>query len=95
MQTWEYCEVEVTIGGPLTGIHGQLTSFKPDGNHIEDSGKYGKLMVSKTTWYAHKHRSFPRTHSYGGEAADKCFAYALSVWREYYEQEIVPRWRNA
>ncbi len=46
MQTWEYCEVEVTIGGPLTGIHGQLTSFKPDGNHIEDSGKYGKLMAN-------------------------------------------------
>ena len=52
----------------------------------------GKLMVNKNTWHAHKHRTFPRTHGYGGEKADKCFAYALSVWRDYYEQEIRPKW---
>jgi glycosyltransferase involved in cell wall biosynthesis len=52
----------------------------------------GQLMVNKQAWYAHKHRAFPRTHGYGGEKADRCFAYALSVWREYYEQEIKPKW---
>jgi glycosyltransferase involved in cell wall biosynthesis len=52
----------------------------------------GKLMVVKSAWYAHKHRSFPRTHGYGGEKADKCFAYALSVWRQYYDEEIRPKW---
>lgn len=52
----------------------------------------GKLMVNKNTWYAHKHRDFPRTHHYGGEKADKCFAYALSVWEDYYNKEIKPKW---
>jgi glycosyltransferase involved in cell wall biosynthesis len=52
----------------------------------------GKLMVNKNTWHAHKHRDFPRTHGYGGEKADKCFAYSLSVWKDYYEQEIRPKW---
>lgn len=51
----------------------------------------GKLMVNKNTWHAHKHRSFPRTHGYGGEKADRCFAYALSVWEDYYNKEIKPR----
>jgi|SRR3990167_2191772 len=53
----------------------------------------GKLIVNKNTWHAHKHREFPRSHGYGGEKADKCFAYALSVWRNYYEKEIQPRWK--
>lgn len=53
----------------------------------------GHLVVNKLTWYAHKHRSFPRTHGYGGEKADKCFAYALSVWEDYYQNEIVPKWK--
>ena len=52
----------------------------------------GKLMVNTNTWHAHKHRKFPRTHGYGGEKADKCFAYALSVWRDYYLNEIQPKW---
>lgn len=52
----------------------------------------GKLMLNKNTWFAHKHRSFPRTHSYGGQKADTCFAYALKVWRNYYEGEIKPKW---
>jgi len=52
----------------------------------------GKMVVNKQTWYAHKHRSFPRTHNYGGERAEKCFAHSLSVWRDYYEQEIRPAW---
>lgn len=56
----------------------------------------GKLMVNKNTWHAHKHRDFPRTHNNGTPETpakqDEGYAYALSVWRDYYENEIVPKW---
>lgn len=81
-------------------VIGELQSEGYD-THYQDSHemvfktwkKGGKLMVNKKTWHAHKHRDFPRTHGYGGERADKCFAYALSVWRDYYEKEIKPKWK--
>lgn len=81
-------------------VIGELQSEGYD-THYQDSHEMvfktwkagGRLMVNKNTWHSHKHRSFPRTHGYGGEKADKCFAYALSVWREYYEKEIVPKWQ--
>ena len=57
----------------------------------------GKLMLNKNTWFAHKHRSFPRTHSNGTKENpsndEQGYAYALKVWREYYEKEIVPAWK--
>lgn len=50
----------------------------------------GKLMVNKNTWHAHKHRSFNRTHNNGTEENpsnnEKCFAYSLSVWENYYNE---------
>ena len=53
-------------------------------------------MLNKRTWFAHKHRSFPRTHNNGTEENpaknEEGYAYALKVWREYYEKEIVPLW---
>ena len=52
----------------------------------------GKLMVNKNAWHAHKHRKFPRTHGYGGQLARDAFAYAISVWGDYYHNEILPRW---
>ena len=52
----------------------------------------GKLMVNKNTWHAHKHRSFPRTHNYGTKEAAPGWAYSLSVWKDYYESEIKPKW---
>jgi glycosyltransferase involved in cell wall biosynthesis len=56
----------------------------------------GKLMLNKNTWFAHKHRSFPRTHNNGTTenpaSCEKGYAYALSQWKDYYEKEIVPRW---
>ena len=59
--------------------------------------KGGHLMTNKLTWHAHKHRSFPRTHHNGTAENpaknDEGYAYALKVWRGYYEQEIVPRWQ--
>jgi glycosyltransferase involved in cell wall biosynthesis len=56
----------------------------------------GKLMVNKNTWFAHKHRSFPRTHNSGTKEnpskSEEGFAYCLSVWKDYYEKEIRPKW---
>ena len=45
IQRWEYCELEVTIGGPLTGVQGQLAIFKADGQFLERKGKYGILLA--------------------------------------------------
>jgi len=53
----------------------------------------GKMVVNKLTWYAHKHREFPRTHSYPPGEADHTFAHCLNVWKDYYEQEIIPAWQ--
>lgn len=56
----------------------------------------GRLMVNKKTWFAHKHRSFSRTHSNGTpenpSKNEECWAYALKVWGEYYK-EIKKLWR--
>ncbi|MFA6416466.1 MAG: glycosyltransferase family 2 protein [Candidatus Paceibacterota bacterium] len=73
------------------------------GTHYQDSIEMifktwkagGKLMLNKNTWYAHKHRSFPRTHNYGGELADASFKYGLDTWGEYYKKVIKPRWQTS
>lgn len=54
----------------------------------------GRLMLAKNTWYAHKHRSFGRTRHIGSAITSPGNAYALATWKEYYEQEIKPRWFN-
>jgi len=46
----------------------------------------GKLMLNKKTFYAHKHRSFNRTHDYPGELADASFRFALEKHGEEYER---------
>lgn len=51
----------------------------------------GSLMVNKNTWYAHKHRSFPRTHHLPHDKAKPGWEYSLSVWRDYYEAEVKPK----
>src|SRR3990167_3602043 len=57
----------------------------------------GKLMVNKNTWHAHKHRDFPRTHNNGTPENpsnnEQCFAYSLSVWKDYFLNEIKPKWK--
>ncbi len=57
----------------------------------------GKMMLNKNTWYAHKHRSFARTHNNGSPEnpanCDAGYAYALSVWKDYYENDIRKHWR--
>lgn len=77
------------------------------GPHYQDSHEMvfktwkagGKLMVNKNTWYAHKHRSFKRTHNNGTKENpsnnEACWAYSLSVWRDYFEREIKPKWEHA
>lgn len=54
----------------------------------------GKLMVNKNTWFAHKHVSFPRTHSYGNTDFYPNLKYAHDLWRPYYE-EIKKKWKQA
>jgi glycosyltransferase involved in cell wall biosynthesis len=59
----------------------------------------GKLMVSKKTWFAHKHRSFTAGRHEGTKTNPsnrggnfESGQYALKVWREYYEKEIKQKW---
>jgi len=54
--------------------------------------KGGKLMLNKNTWFAHKHRSFSRTHNYGTAEATPGWKYSLDLWKDYYLNEIKPRW---
>ena len=51
----------------------------------------GKLMINKKTWYAHKHRSFNRTHHYPIERAIPEFAFAVDLWKDDYEK-VRERW---
>ena len=54
----------------------------------------GKLMVNKNTWFAHKHKSFRRTHDEETIPAlkEQSYKYALDTWKEYYLNEIKPKW---
>lgn len=55
----------------------------------------GALMLNKNTWFAHKHRSFARTHNNGSPENPhkrEHWLYSLNTWRDYYEQEVRPRW---
>ncbi len=70
------------------------------GTHYQDSMEMvfktwqagGKLMVNKNTWHAHKHRTFPRTHDYGGAEKDAGYAYSLNLWKDYYDNVIRKKW---
>lgn len=74
------------------------------GPHYQDSHEMqfktwkaeGKLMLNKNTWFAHKHRSFSRTHNDGTieNPANKehGWKYALDTWGNYYK-EIKEKWR--
>ena len=56
----------------------------------------GKLMVTKNTWFSHKHRSFPRCHNGGSPENPHKREYwleALAQWRDYYINEIKPKWK--
>jgi glycosyltransferase involved in cell wall biosynthesis len=60
----------------------------------------GRLIVSKKTWFAHKHRKFVQGRHEGTKENPSLRGsnfesgqYALKVWRDYYEKEIKPRWK--
>lgn len=56
----------------------------------------GRLMLNKNTWFAHKHRDFPRTHQEGSpenpSKREASWTYSLKVWEDYYIKEIKPKW---
>jgi len=52
----------------------------------------GKLMVNKNTWFAHKHRSFPRTHNHDSVESRNTFAQMLTDYGDYYNEVIKPKW---
>lgn len=74
------------------------------GPHYQDSHEMvfktwkagGKLMLNKNTWFAHKHISFRRTHNQGTSENPahkyQSYQYALDTWKEYYLNEIKPKW---
>ena len=74
------------------------------GPHYQDSHEMifrtwqaeGKMMLNKNTWFAHKHRSFSRTHNEGTKEnpanRDSGWKYSLDTWRDYYEETIRPKW---
>jgi glycosyltransferase involved in cell wall biosynthesis len=70
------------------------------GTHYQDSIEMifktwqagGKMMLNKNVWYAHKHRNFKRTHNYGGDLANASFTHAINVWKDYYVNEVRPKW---
>ena len=45
MQKWEYAELEVTIGGPLSGTKCEATIYQPNENHKKIGGNFGKLIA--------------------------------------------------
>jgi glycosyltransferase involved in cell wall biosynthesis len=56
----------------------------------------GHLMLNKNTWFAHKHRSFARTHNNGtkeNKHTEANWLYSLETWRDYYEKEVRPKWK--
>ena len=84
-----------TVGELQTEGYGPLIQ-----DSVEVCMKYwkvgGRLMLNKNTWFAHKHRSFARTHNGGSpENRANCeqgYTYALEQWEDYYNKEIKPKW---
>ena len=75
-----------TVVGPLqTEGYGPLYQ---DSTEISfktwESG--GKIMTCKRTWYAHKHRSFNRTHHYPVRRAKPEWEWTLARWANNYER---------
>ena len=74
------------------------------GPHYQDSHEMqfrtdqagGKLVLHKGTWFAHRHRSFSRTHNDGTveNPANKeaGWRYSLDTWQEYYETVYRKKW---
>lgn len=80
-----------TVGELQTEGYGPLIQ-----DSVEVCMKYwqagGRLMLNKNTWFAHKHRSFARTHNNGTpDNPAKCddgYTYALKLWEPYFHEVI-------
>lgn len=53
----------------------------------------GRLMRNNNMWYAHKHRSFSRTHNINAEESQKSFDYARKLWEPYFK-ELQKKWKK-
>jgi len=84
-----------TVGELQTEGYGPLIQ-----DSVEACMKYwqvgGRLMLNKNTWFAHKHRDFPRTHNNGTVENpannEQGYTYALQVWEKYYTDVLLPKW---
>jgi len=76
--------------------HNVIGKLQSDGygTHYQDTtemlfktwGKGGRLMLNKNAWYAHRHRSFNRSHQYSLSKAIPGWNYALlKHWNQYLE----------
>lgn len=45
MAKWEYAEMEVIIGGPITGVQAEVTIYQADGKHETRKDKMGVLFA--------------------------------------------------
>ncbi len=86
---------EKVIGELQTEGYGQM--YQDSHEMIFKTWKAGgKMVLNKNTWFAHKHRSFVQGRHEGTREnpslRDKSGLYALSVWKDYYEKEIRPKW---
>jgi hypothetical protein len=86
-----------TVGELQTEGYGPLIQ-----DSVEVCMKYwqagGRLMLNKNTWFAHKHRTFKRTHNGGSPEnranCDQGYSHALKVWQDYYINELQPKWKK-
>lgn len=53
----------------------------------------GRLMRNNWMWYAHKDRTFKRTHNIDGAESQKSFDYARELWKPYF-LELKEKWRK-
>jgi len=89
---------EKVIGELQTKGYGQM--YQDSHEMIFKTWKAGgKMMLNKNTWFAHKHRSFTKNRHEGTKENPSLRGnnfesgkYALKIWRDYYEKEIVPKW---
>lgn len=49
MQKWEYAEIEVVIGGPLSGTKADVIFYKASGKHETQGGKLGNILAEMGT----------------------------------------------
>ena len=58
----------------------------------------GKLLLTKNTFYSHKHRSFSRTHQEGSPEnpsnREASWMASINMFEDYYKNELLPKWEK-